>query len=440
MKKAKRIMAFLLVIGMLIITPIVKAEENESSIIKDVYINYGEKDNTTFTQVYFVVKEDFIDNSLFVEFYDPSASEMPMVHSVQFSKVNIDNPATKEDYESGVAVSEAGTEKGAKLFYFDEKVLFKQKTIKIVASGETNEYIYNEELEYEVIDGQKGNLTLIKNDSYQKNTDMETYEKFMNEYGKKYPYISAYMGDEHKMVFAYNSTQKGDEDIYIPMGTIIFAGKTFDELMAEMDAIAKNQIATEIPESNKIESKDNILKALKDTKVSTTYESIKNNKLLYSWTFDGSKMTDEDTKLNINLEIKTVDTPNKEKIEALVPSSLASLKIDFKHSGALPTGTSIKLNVSEAFKNEDILDLYYYNAEKNTLEKVVENIVVVGGYVSFPITHCSEYVLVVNNEAKKNGENNVQTSSMNVILYTIISIVSASALSYILRNKSKEIA
>ena len=51
-----------------------------------------------------------------------------------------------------------------------------------------------------------------------------------------------------------------------------------------------------------------------------------------------------------------------------------------------------------------------------------------------------EYVLVLNKEANKNADNNVQTSSMNVILYTIITIVCAGALGYIIKNKNKEIA
>ena len=46
----------------------------------------------------------------------------------------------------------------------------------------------------------------------------------------------------------------------------------------------------------------------------------------------------------------------------------------------------------------------------------------------------------LNKEANKNADNNVQTSSMNVILYTIITIVCAGALGYIIKNKNKEIA
>lgn len=432
MRKKNIVLVFLLVIGMLLLSPIVKAEGNESSILENVYVNYGQKgENSPFSLIYFTLKEDVNLGTFFVEFYDKSLSEMPAVHSATFRITTLENPSTKEEYDASTPINFEGTlPKGTKLYYYGEKKLFEQEKINIVANWETEDMICNEEIDYEVIDGGIRNLTVVKNNSYAKNNDTSIYERFMQEYDKKYPGITS-SGNIHKMSFAY---------INIPIGSITFAGKTYDELMSELDALVNAPLIAEIPENNKIESKDNILKTLKDNKVSTTYENTKDNTLLYAWTFDGNKMTENDTTLNINLDIVIGETENKDKINALIPASMPSLKLDFKHSGALPTGTSIKLNVGSNFKNEDILDLYYYNQEKNELEKVVENITVIDGYVTFPLTHCSEYVLVVNNEAKKNADNNVQTSSMNVILYAIISIVSASALAYILKNKSKEIA
>lgn len=443
MRRKNIVLALLLVIGTLILSPIVKAEGNESSLLENVYINYGQKgENSPFSLIYFTLKEDVNLGTFFVEFYDKSLSEMPAVHSAEFRITTLENPSTKEEYDASTPINFEGTlPKGTKLYYYGEKKLFEQEKINIVANWETEDMICNEEIDYEVIDGGIRNLTVVKNNSYAKNNDTSVYESFMNEYKKKYPHITPYIGDANKMEFAYNSTNINPEtDIYIPVGSITFAGKTLEELMKEMDALVNAPLTAQIPEKNKIESKDNILKTLKDNKVSTTYENTKNNTLIYAWTFDGNKMTENDTTLNINLDIVIGETENKDKINALVPASMPSLKIDFKHSGALPTGTSIKLNVGNNFKNEDNLDLYYYNQEKNELEKVVENITVIDGYVTFPLTHCSEYVLVVNNEAKKDADNNVQTSSMNVILYAIISIVSASALAYILKNKSKEIA
>lgn len=439
MKKKSVLLGLLLLVGIILMSPTAKALENESSIIDNLILDFGEKDGTPYEQISLTLKETVNINNFFIEFYDKSLSEMPAVHVNEFRITNLENPTTKEDYEAGTTIQGDTTlEKGTKLFFYGERKMFESKKINIVSYHENADTRYNEELVYET---DTKDLTVLKLDIVKINKDLATYEKFMNEYKKKYPHITPYVGDPDVMAFAYNATNKNEEtDIYIPVGTIKFAGKTFDELMAEMDALVNTPITAEIPKDNKIDKNDNILKSLKDFKVSTTYENVKNNSLVYAWTFDGSKMTDEDTKLNINLDIVIGNTTNKDKINSLIPSNLSTLNLDFKHSGLLPNGTSVKLNVSGSFKNDDNLDLYYYNSEKNELEKVSENITVVEGFVTFPLAHCSEYVLVVNNDAKNKADNNVQTSSMNVILYTIISIVTAATLVYILKNKSKEIA
>ena len=159
-----------------------------------------------------------------------------------------------------------------------------------------------------------------------------------------------------------------------PWYFVITKGKTKDKIADMMIEYTINNDDTIL--------KNNELVQIKNNKVLTTYEKIENNNLLYSWSFDGNKMTADDIKLNIDLNLILGLTPNKDKIDALIPSSIASLKLDFQHKGNLPLGTSLKVNIGSSFKNDDILDLYYYNPEANKLEKVAENIMVIDGFAS----------------------------------------------------------
>lgn len=436
MKRKITILALLFTIGMLILTPNVLAEENQSSLIDNIKIKSRTIDESPYTEVSFTLKDDFNVSNSFIEFYNEAP--MPVIDTLRFRVSTLENPTGNLDYELAREIaSDEVLPKGTKLYFYSNDIIFKTES-KIITNWETNETAISEEVSFLL--KEDGNTSLeIKN---KKVVNMVARKKFMDEYPKKYSYIECYIGDNFNMQFAYRSTgnRETDDDL-VYVGTIDFANKSFDDLMKEMDFLANN-IVTSAPSNNKIDASQNILKTLKENGAKTSFEKRdENNTILYSWTFNGSKLTDDDTNINVDLNINIGNSQNKDKINALIPISMTSLQIDFSHSGVLPTGTTVKLYTGASFNNNDILDLYYYNPEKNVLEKVLEGITVTDGYVTFPLAHCSDYVLVVNNEAKKNAaDNNVQTSSMNVILYTIISIVSAAGIGYILKNKSKEIA
>ena len=178
----------------------------------------------------------------------------------------------------------------------------------------------------------------------------------------------------------------------------------------------KDEVA-EVPEENAVISKD-ILSEIKASGNKVTYESKNGDKVNYAWIFDGSKMTSND--LDVNLEL-VVNAKDEVGIKKLIPKTQEKpIILDFKHSGVLPGGTRVKVNVSDTYKDGDKVTLYYYNETTKKLEEKVTNIEVKNGSVEFSLEHCSTYTLAKENTAP----NNANTASMNVYLYSGISLVS----------------
>jgi len=156
-----------------------------------------------------------------------------------------------------------------------------------------------------------------------------------------------------------------------------------------------------------------------DSKISNTeLEKIKNSKkevkfnyfdeskkLLYSWTVDGSKVND----LVEFVTTMSFVSENKEKISEL--SNYADgLYMNFSHKGKLPNNTKIKVYFGDKYENNNLLNVYHYNADK--LDLVKEKLAVVDGYIEFEIERCSEY-FVTRAILNKTNNNNVLTDGSN---------------------------
>ena len=189
----------------------------------------------------------------------------------------------------------------------------------------------------------------------------------------------------------------------------------------------------EITKDNNTVSKD-VLNEIKTNGNKVTYESKKDDKVSYAWTFDGSKMTTND--LDVNLEL-IVNAEDKVGISKLIPKTQEKpIILDFKHSGVLPEGTRVKVNISDTYKDGDKVTLYYYNETTKKLEEKVTNIEIKDGYVEFSLEHCSIYTLARVNTAP----NNAYTASMNVYLYIGISIISLIGIGVLIKTGKKKIA
>jgi hypothetical protein len=137
-----------------------------------------------------------------------------------------------------------------------------------------------------------------------------------------------------------------------------------------------------------------------------------NKKLIYSWTIDGSKLTD----------FKEIDTlilfnsNNQQEISKL-SNYAEGLNINFKHNGSLPANTKIKLYVGDKFKNNDLVNVYYFNNISKKLELISKELKVTDLYIEFNINHASEYFVTMSNI------NNVKvntSSKLNIALILLI--------------------
>jgi hypothetical protein len=132
-----------------------------------------------------------------------------------------------------------------------------------------------------------------------------------------------------------------------------------------------------------------IIDALKTTKKKLTVVRRNNvGDLLYSWTFDGSKM-DNTYKVKSGIIFGALNILDIDKIT----NYARRVDLAFYHSGELPKGTTVKVYVGNEFQDEEKLKFYYYNKETKQMELMINNLVVTDGFVTFPLEHCSDYVL-----------------------------------------------
>ena len=144
--------------------------------------------------------------------------------------------------------------------------------------------------------------------------------------------------------------------------------------------------------------------------------------LEYSWRFLKEKdqnISVEDSlyieeNLRLSLDADTMDTRT---IHQMVNQE--KLIISFDYHGALPLETSVRINVSDRFRDGENLYLYYYNPESDNIEYIAHNVKVQDGYVEFQIDHCSDYFLTaaVVNDAVNNPQ------SVNYIIIGLIVVV-----------------
>lgn len=257
----------------------------------------------------------------------------------------------------------------------------------------------------------------------------DTMSELLDLIPQKYPNWEPYGGggDEDAFSMTFYNTNFEEVGVLKDITITNWQQKTLEEMLKEVAPI--------------FEDKEVRLEVSDKGMTNTTLEDIKQNgylasvekysedgepKLLYTWTFDGSKI--KDTNLNVDLTLNVGKSANQEKMEALVPTNKKSLVLEFTHHGILPEGTSVKVNVLDKFQNGKKVALYYYNDGK--LEEVAKNLEVKDGFVEFALEHCSDYVLVEEN-------NNAQTGTLNVVLYSGLAIVSLLGIGYLLVSKKK---
>ncbi len=158
--------------------------------------------------------------------------------------------------------------------------------------------------------------------------------------------------------------------------------------------------------------------------------------LTYSWQFekDKSKNISVEDSLRITEDLRlSLDGTGIGASEIKEKVNQKKLIISFDYHGALPLKTTVKINVSDRFKNGEHLYLYYYNPENDTIEYITRDVEVKNGYVEFQIEHCSDYFLTaaIVNDAVNNPK------SVNFIIIGLIVVVFILIAVTLIQSKNK---
>ena len=148
--------------------------------------------------------------------------------------------------------------------------------------------------------------------------------------------------------------------------------------------------------------------------------------LTYSWQFEKTNEKNNSVKENLILDINLrlsidSDTDGAKIIEEEVDQK--KLIVSFDHHGKLPARATVRINVSDRFKDNEKLYLYYYNPEKDQIEFIEKDLKVTDGYVEFTIDHCSDYFLtgaVVYNAVNNPKNINLIIIGLGVIVFILI--------------------
>ena len=190
-------------------------------------------------------------------------------------------------------------------------------------------------------------------------------------------------------------------------------------------------------------------------------EYFSNNKLKYSWTMYDTE--GNPVEIDVNTNIKIDDSENEESIIANFNAEIEEIKdrikiISFEHDGDLNGKAEINLYVGDKFEPNTYINIYYYNPDTFTLEKM-ENLEEVeedelydtykvlvdkDGYIKMSLTHCSEYVLAPTDLTLKDtvtiGDISSRKTKSNsyIILITLVLLLIISVILLIIIKKNKK--
>ena len=124
-----------------------------------------------------------------------------------------------------------------------------------------------------------------------------------------------------------------------------------------------------------------------------------NNRLIYSWIIDGSKISNIE-----EMPTKVLFKSNYEKEikEQLKDTDNIYLTLS---SDIYPEGTRLRVYVGDKYKDNDKIKIYLYDKETKKL-KLITTDKVKSGYVEFTVSKGSSYVLVREEEVKEEKKTN----------------------------------
>jgi len=200
-----------------------------------------------------------------------------------------------------------------------------------------------------------------------------------------------------------------------------------------------NDININIKADSKLSSQD--LSKIKESKrkVKLNYYD-DNKKLLYSWIIDGNKINDFDSLLTtVSYELE-----NNKDIYKL--SNYADgMYIVVSGDNIIPKGTKIKLYVGDKYKDNDLLNIYYYSKNNKELINTSKSLKVKDGYIEFEVSESGDYFITMSSidnsvsiESNSNGVMNILLIII-IILSILIALVSTIMI-ILLKRKNKGVS
>lgn len=200
---------------------------------------------------------------------------------------------------------------------------------------------------------------------------------------------------------------------------------------------------TLIDSENNDNINSNYFSTLKQNGKSLTLSQKDGDLIKYSWTFDGSKITDENINVNTNITF-TEKAPNE--IATAVNKEITNYTdvsfINFEHSGKLPGVAEVSYYVLDKYASGTKLFVAHFNETTKKLENVQEVEVDNNGYIKFNVSECSSYVLYTSTEnvdgkvtnAESDVVKNVKTGDINLYAFIILLIGSVVGLVFITKR------
>lgn len=205
--------------------------------------------------------------------------------------------------------------------------------------------------------------------------------------------------------------------------TLIALGLSISKL-ADVHTLENTDKSSEVLANN---SGTRIMKVEGNDYISYIVEDYERD-LTYTWQFEKTdefyNNVNENLEIDINLRL-SLDAYNEATEDINNRVSQNKLIVTFDHHGKLPSNATVRVNVSDKFKDGEKLYLYYYNEETNQIEYIKHHLAVSDGYVEFNIDHCSNYFLtgaVVNDAVNNPKSVNYIIIGLGVIVFILIAI------------------
>ena len=149
-------------------------------------------------------------------------------------------------------------------------------------------------------------------------------------------------------------------------------------------------------------------------------------KVQYSWTFYGVYKTEPGT---FKAGISVIE-PEGNLSDAISSTGMKNpLVLNFKANGKLPKDATLRSHVGDKYADGTELTLFFYNETTKQLEEKTKDLVVIDGYVTMSLTHCSSYVLAEHAPAAASeSDNTTLYIGIGVAVVAILAIVAVAFL------------